>query len=263
MVRIDGPMSTRLHRMAWLLMAVTFLSACGEDPVPLSGDQENFIYANRVVAYNPVLQNGVTELEWPYFFHPENALAAPDDAFGVVSLGYDPSGEAILGGSITLGFGEITSTSETPATPINACAVDGDGADFSVYENPFATKDPKTGTTIYNTEVATVEVAQVLPQDGGEWFLFPPIVDETLALGDPDRYKNLAGVTTIAEGGDLFDLADLIAHHDLTAGFLACYIRLTDGGSIYADYGNTQTDQHASGADINAVEVFHSQELGQ
>ena len=76
-------------------------------------------------------------------------------------------------------------------------------------------------------------------------------------LVEPQRYTNIGGVIPISEGGDVFDLADAIAYHGLPADFQACYIRLTDGGTAIDDYGNFQTDQFKSGADIDAVGAFH------
>ena len=37
-------------------------------------------------------------------------------------------------------------------------------------------------------------------------------------------------------------------------------MRLTDGGMLYPDYGNTQTDLYDSGADIDAVLALHAQD---
>jgi len=35
-------------------------------------------------------------------------------------------------------------------------------------------------------------------------------------------------------------------------------VRLTDGGTLYPDYGNSQSDLYDSGADIDAVEALNS-----
>lgn len=48
------------------------------------------VYGDRVVDYQPMVAEGLTEAEWPYFFHPEAALGAPGDLHSVASLGYDP-----------------------------------------------------------------------------------------------------------------------------------------------------------------------------
>lgn len=204
-------------------------------------------YGNRVLTYAPVVAAGVTAADWPFFFAPEVALGPPGDVFDVASLGYDPALPAGPGGSIALGLGD-------PADPESrACAVDGAGADLVVYENPFVTVDPATGVEGVNSEVATVEVSP----DGASWYVFPPLLNEELPLIDPNRYGNLAGVTPAAEGGDRFDLGPLIAANGLPEGFRACFVRITDGGTRYADFGNTQTDLFFSGADIDAVEALH------
>jgi hypothetical protein len=124
-----------------------------------------------------------------------------------------------------------------------------------VYENPFVTVDPATGVTGTNNEAATVEVSG----DALAWYAFPVSIAEALPLVDPARYRNFAGITPTAEGGDRFDLAEVIAAHALSAGFRACYVRIVDGGTRHADFGNTQTDLHDSGADIDAVEALHAQ----
>ena len=94
-----------------------------------------------------------------------------------------------------------------------------------------------------------------MSQDANTWYLFPPAEDTARSLLDPARYTNLAGVTPTAEGGDRFDLATIPG---LPAGFQACYVRLTDGGTRWADYGNTQSDLVLSGADIDAVQALHA-----
>jgi hypothetical protein len=70
-------------------------------------------------------------------------------------------------------------------------------------------------------------------------------------------------VTPTAQGGDRFDLTVLIAAHSLAPDFRACYVRLTDGGTLTApydldDYGNHNSDLFSSGADIDAVVPLHS-----
>lgn len=233
-----------MRALARLLMAAVLVApaACGSD----SGGTP--VYADRVVAYAPVIAAGVDEADWPYFFAPALALGAPGGLFDVASLGYDPDATDAPGGSITLGLGEA----EGGGSP--ACAVDGDGDDLAVYENPFVTVDPATDVTGTNSEVATLEVSA----DGVDWYAFPATLDDGLPLVAPARYGNLAGVTPTAEGGDRFDLAGVIAANGLPPDFSACYLRLTDGGTRYPDFGNTQTDLTTSGADIDAVQALHA-----
>ena len=230
------------------ILSVAWATACA----PEGGSGFEQIWANRVVAYHPVRPTGVTEADWPYFFHPENALGPPGDAFGVVSLGYNPSLSDTLGGSLTLGLGVADDPARTH------CIEDGAGEDFVVYENPFYSNDPNSGLTVSNVEAALVSVSE----DGVTFFTFPVSIDDTFPLGDARRTRGFAGKTPVGDGGDRFDLADLIQVHALAGGYRACFVRLTDGGTRYQDYGNTQTDAWSSGADINAVEVIHPVEAG-
>ena len=187
-------------------------------------------------------------LPWFYFQQPWVALGAPGEQQGVVSLGYDPLSPTTAGGSITLGFGSNTQ---------NRCIVDGPGADLVVYENAFPYADG-TGEGTYN-EVMSLEFSA----DGqpGSWHPLTPLVNTALPEIDPARYTYFAGVTPTANGGDAFDLADVIAEHGLAADFQACYVRLTDGGTLYGDLGNINTDLHYSGADLDAVEVLNWVEM--
>ena len=229
----------------WLCFTAVLLGGCNDDD-PAAVQQE--IFANRVIAYAPVIGSGTMEADWPYFYAPEVTTGAPGGVFRVASLGYDPASANSLGGTLTLGVGEPGAT----GTPY--CAVDGTGADLAVYENPFVTTDPQTAITGTNNEVATVAVSE----DGTTWFEFPASIDSARNLIERARYRNFAGITPTPEGGDRFDLAEIIAAAGLAAGFRACYVRITDGGTRWPDYGNTQTDLHRSGADIDAVGALHS-----
>ena len=233
------------------LFAGLLLAACnGDDPAagqPLSAAQQE-IFANRWIAYDPVIGSGTTEPDWPFFYAPEVTFGAPGGVFGVASLGYDPASADSQGGTITLGLGEAGSG----GTP--HCAVNGTGADLAIYENPFITTDPQTRIRGTNNEVATVAVSE----DGTAWYEFPPSIDSARNLIEQARYRNFAGVTPTAEGGDRFDLAEIIAAAGLSTDFRACYVRISDGGTRWPDYGNTQTDLHRSGADIDAVGALHS-----
>jgi hypothetical protein len=231
---------------AWLLaLAVALgpgLAACGGSSAGPA------VTANRVLAYAPVNALGATEADWPYFFHPEAALGPPGGTLDVVSLGYDPTQAGRPGGSLALGLG----AAGDPAA--RACAVDRAGDDLAVYENAFATTDPVTGLAGTENEVATVE----LSADGAAWYAYPHGENPAYALVQTQRYSGFAGVTPSAQGGDRFDLGVLIAAAGLPADFRACYVRLTDGGTLWPDYGNTQTDLWDSGADIDAVQALHA-----
>jgi hypothetical protein len=184
--------------------------------------------------------------DWRYFFQPQVVLGPPGGTDDVFSLGYDPAAASpTLGGFVIVGLGDGSG---------HRCAVDGPGADLAVYENPFRTTDAN-GNSGTDNEVATVEVSR----DAVTWYLFTPTDNATALLAvETSLYTNLAGVTPTDDGGDRFDLADPAIAPPLPPGFQACYVRLTDGGTLWPDYGNTQTDTWASGADIDAVQALHS-----
>lgn len=236
-----------LRALALLAAAGLLAAACtGDDAAPAAPA----VTGNRVVAYAPFVRADVTEADWPYFFHPEAALGPPaGSVFATVSLGYDRTAPASAGGSLTLGLG----AADDPAA--RACAVDGAGEDLAVYENAFAVTDPATGLAGTANEVATVALAETAD---GPWHTYPHSVDLSLHPVLPERYRGFAGVTPTAQGGDRFDLAVLIAADGLPADFRACYVRLADGGTLFPDYGNDQSDLADSGADIDAVQALHA-----
>ena len=221
-----------------LLALILTLAACtpsaGSTPSNQPVESMPPLHAQRVIAYEPIIAEGTTAALWPYFHNPEGVFGAPGGIFGVVSLGYDPNLAESQGGMLTIGFGR----EDAPL-----CVRDGPGADLIIYENAFPyAYEGIEGT--YN-EVLSVEVSE----DGQIWHRFPPEIQPGLPLIEPARYTNLAGVTPTGEGGDGFDLAELPA-----AG-LACQVRLRDGGTLYEDFGNSQTDLYFSGADIDSVEA--------
>jgi len=202
--------------------------------------------ANRVVAYTPELPDGQTLGSG--FYEPSAVLGFPAGSLSVVSLGDDGTGP---GGSITVGLGTAME---------NHCIVDEPGVDFVVYENPFAFTDD-TGEVVF-TEAAYVEVSEdnVTFHRFAPDFPDPMLTDAELAplVGQTSEFSNLAGITP---GGDLFDLADVIAANAgvLDSTFQACYVRIVDGGTEVPDYdayGQYGT-QDPSGADIDAVEALH------
>ena len=207
--------------------------------------------ANRAVCYAPKLPSG--ETVGAGFYDAALALGLPGGSTDVASLGDDGTAE---GGALTLGFGVPGDASQ------RVCIVD-DGtaaADFVVFENPFAFADTNGAANF--TEAAYVEVSE----DGSTFYRFaataPPASASNIAalVGDPANYSGVAGINTLADGGDVFDLGALIAQEaGLAAGFRACYVRLVDGGTALPDYdAYGQYGTHSpSGADIDAVEALH------
>lgn len=239
-----------MRKYTFFLAAIVFaLAACGgsggsSTSSGSNGGGSTGVYADRVVAYNPVIDPAATEEFWPYFYDETLALGAPGGTLDTVSLGYDPVPADTLGGTLVLGFGDDAG---------HRCIVDDVGDDLVVFENPFSVLNHGAPIGVYS-ELAVVEVSA----DNATWYDFPHAIDSAFPLVDPARYSGFAGVVLRSKGGDRFDLADVIAAHSLPADFQACYIRLTDGGTLYPDYGNTQSDLYASGADIDAVQALHS-----
>lgn len=239
-----------LQALALPVLAL-LLAGCPDGGGTETGNPRPGVYANRVLDAAPSIRAGVTEADWPYFFQPEAVLGAPGGTFDVFSLGYDGAMADALGGTVTVGLGAPGDPSDPP---MRSCIVDGEGDDLAVYENAFPWVDPDTSISGTSNEVAMVEVSW----DNIDWYPFLPGIDAGKDLIEPARYTHLAGVTPTAEGGDRFDLGALIADHGLPADYQACYVRLTDGGTRWEDYGNTQSDLYESGADIDAVRALHS-----
>jgi hypothetical protein len=242
--RGDGRAGTALLRAALLAGLCLSAAACGGGGGSVSNSPSAApVYADRVVRDGHLNPLGATQTDWPFFFQPQVMLGPPGGIMDVFSLGYDPSAKnpPRLGGSVVLGFGDATG---------RRCVVDGPGPDLTVYENPFRTVD-SAGNAGTNNEVATVEISADLTT----WYLFPPGDDTSLPAILTRRYSKLAGVTPTDEGGDSFDLAQTLPA--VPAGFQACYVRITDGGTVWPDYGNTQTDVWASGTDIDSVQALH------
>lgn len=131
------------------------------------------------------------------------------------------------GGSITLAFHETR-------------IVDGDGPDFTVFENPFwAGGDPDAGFV----ELGTVSVSD----DGETWHEFPCSALEapygscagvTPVYADPDK-NEVDPLDPAVSGGDLFDLAEVGLRE-------ARYVRIVD-----------RADQEGGSFDLDAVGVLH------
>jgi len=196
------------------------------------------------------------DAEWR---HAERALgpATAQHDYDVVSLG--PSG------SITLTF--------------DATIVNGDGADFAVYENGFWATSFGGG---FFAELAYVEVSS----DGLAWARFPSVslTEEPIGLSpaarqnlpiDPTDVYNLAGKhpnnsynAVVTCEGTPFDLSDLLAAASVLSGAVDLndihYVRIVDiignGGSLDS-LGNPIYDGYptagSGGFDLEAVGVIH------
>jgi len=227
---------------------------------PYSGDIVGTAYnspavqewANQVVS----ITRGPADIEDPVseggslvtFGDPSNALGPSDAAqnsMNVVSLGD--------GGSITLSF----------AQPIG----NGPGADFSVFENAFASG----GAGMAFLELGTVAVSS----DEVNFFTFPDVslTQTTTQIGgfgtlDATNLYDLAGKTLANVGSD-FDLAELANVSPLLNVNDVQYVKITDVvGSIDPTLGTRDslgnlindpfpTSFTSSGFDLNAVAVLN------
>lgn len=189
--------------MRWFCF-LGLLAACGEQTpgaLPMSAVDAGALdaamvlpplYASEMVSFTPG-----PNASFGHDLLPDVVLGAPrgdgatGGSFNVASLG--------VGGSIVLGFGDRQ-------------VIDGPGADFVVFENPFLINDdPKTPYK----ELAAVAVSE----DGQIWHEFA-----CEAAGDGDgHWPNCAGWSPVLSfdaftldpldpaitGGDPFDLADV------------------------------------------------------
>ncbi|MEI7635532.1 MAG: cell surface protein [bacterium] len=155
--------------------------------------------------------------------------------------------------------------------------VDGQGADFTVFENPF---QPIGMPDLCFSETAIVSVSD----DGTSWTTFP---FDFADPGPPDSnllqkhlYNGFAGLTAVysspangispfdpaVSGGDSFDLAK--------AGLSAVrFVRIQDtgttdispmlapSGAIVNDFGNVITAPPTAGFDLDAVAAIHTRPL--
>ncbi len=182
-------------------------------------------YAREVVSFEPGEGAGFGDDELPgVVLGPPSGRGELQGTLDVLSLG--------KGGSIVLAFGALG-------------VVDGEGADFVVFENPFW---PGGDPTLVFAEPGEVSVSE----DGSEWHAF-----ECDAEGDGlGRFAGCAGVTPTLEydanavvpldptlsGGDAFDLADVGLER-------ARFVRITD----VSNAGATPS----AGFDLDAVGIVN------
>jgi|GEM_PF-3034694 len=189
-------------------------------------------------------------------FIPGSAAGWGADSLPQIVLG-NPEGLGVLEGSldvVSLGDGgEITLSFE------DNIIVNGPGADFTVFENPFYIFGDSLNRYI---ETALVEVSR----DGIEYFRFPfDFLPNVIPAGNPHRYVGFAGVEPVmssggvpdptdpgVSGGDQFDLE--------TVGLPNVrFIRIVDtGDDTYDNDGDLVTDTGLrlppqAGFDLDAI----------
>ncbi|RDV38982.1 cell surface protein [Bradymonadaceae bacterium TMQ3] len=221
----------RIHHGLLAAMLVTAGGAvgCGEavPPVDAAPWWEGLPYASEVVSFTPGEGAGYGEQALPdVVLGPPQGKGELAASLDVLSLGD--------GGEIVLGFGDRV-------------IVDGPGADFVVFENPFyADGDP---------EQVFAELGEVsVSEDGETWVHFA--CDST--PDDAPPYTGCAGWTPTQEydalehptlsldltGGDGFDLADVGLSR-------ARYVRIRDVWGVGASPGQ--------GFDLDAVGILNAE----
>ncbi len=217
----------------------------GPTEIPLES-----LYATEVISYSPGENAGYGQDQFPNIvLGPPQGGGLGQASLDVLSLGDQ--------GEIVLGFGDQV-------------IVDKEGADFTIFENPFTI----SGTTGIFVEVGIVSVSQ----DGKVWCPFPFDIHLEISLSDPLRYEGFAGVHPVfssiqedgtvapdpfdpsVSGGDSFDLAQI--------GFpWARFIRITDpgfqatadsDGDWIEDPGDHVMGPGQSGFDLDSIAALYA-----
>lgn len=212
------------------MAAVTLIAiaGCGESELQGENPAWQDWYATEVVAFEPGDGAGFNAGELP------DIVTGPPDPTGGASTGSMEVVSLGDGGEIIVGFGDRE-------------IVDGDGADFIVFENPFW---PAGEPDEVWAELGEVSVSP----DGERWHTF----ECDYGPDDGPPYEGCAGWTPTFEfdvheqlppdpnvtGGDRFDLGDLGVER-------ARYVRIRDV------WGRGQAPSR--GFDLDAVGVIHRQ----
>ncbi len=185
------------------------------------------------------------------------SVTGPPDAAGAT---YPPVSNNPVPAAPVLSLGDGGRVTLTFSPPI----ANGEGADFAVFENGFA-----TGTAVF-AELAFVEVSS----NGMDFVRFPavsctPVATQTGTFGtlDPRNLHNLAGKYP-AGYGTPFDLSELAAAPGLNIRRIT-HVRLVDVvGDVISDRGSRDsignwindpfpTTFQTGGFDLDAVGVIH------
>lgn len=204
--------------------ATTRQDVTGDAGVGRDGDR-GLPYATEVVEFSPGPGAGHGQDDFPgIVFGPPQPKASGQGSLDVLSLGAN--------GEIVLGFGD-------------RAIVDGDGADFIVFENPFYVGG--------NPEQVYAELAEVsVSPDGKNWKTF----DCDTEPAEPGRWPGCAGwrptrsydpervdpLEPAVTGGDPFDLEEIDVER-------ARYVRIRD----VSKNGPGPT----TGFDLDAVGFIH------
>lgn len=199
-----------------------------QDMVIVEPIQSSDPWADAVVSFTPG-QN------WSHLgeaFFPINVLGPPDPDPALTP--YNPSSkpEEILalgnGGEIVLQFTDNK-------------IVNGSGADFTVFENPFI--------SLFDGSVFMEAAIVSVSQDGQNWVTFPyDTTDMSGLAGVTPTKNNLQPLDPSVSGGDQFDLEDVSLAW-------ATYVKLTDLGDIYKE------GPYNGDFDLDAVVAIHSEPI--
>ena len=218
-------MPSRHHGSAALALAALLLAASP------AGAQDPF--ADAVVDFTVGSGGGFGSDELPgIVLGPPRGGGAVQQSLDVVSLGNE--------GTITLRFDE----------PV---ICDGDGADFTVFENAFHVNTPE-GPVFEEYGIVAVS------QDGVSFVDLPydamshaGLAGRTPVLSNPDN--GLDPLDPAVAGGDAFDLA--------AVGLpWVAYVRVTDPGAAIPDPGDRIPPGDKGGFDLDAVAALHACYLG-
>jgi len=210
------------------LTLMLVLPGCGGEKAADDAPDADLPYAKSVESYSPGEDAGFGQDKLPgVVLGPPHGRGNEAGSLDVLSLG--------SGGEIVLGFGDRE-------------IVDGRGADFVVFENPFW---PNGDASSAYVELASVSVSE----DGKRWFTF-----DCDTVGDgAGHYPGCAGVTPTLEydpramipldpkrtGGDAFDLAELGLAR-------ARFVKIEDSKTM-------PPAGIASGFDLDAIGIVHAE----
>lgn len=211
------------------------ISACGDT----AGNGEKSVdlpYATEVVSFAPGQGAG-----WGQEFFPDVVLGPPDGAgLSAPASGRDQVLSLGAGGEIVLAFG--------------GSILDGPGADFVVFENPFWVRG--------NPENVWAELGEVaVSEDGESWHVFACPKDGGTVPGTwpgcagwaPTKMYDPAALVPLdplVSGGNAFDLADIGLAR-------ARFVRIRD----LLESANSELEN--VGFDLDAVGVVHLQREAQ
>jgi hypothetical protein len=189
---------------------------------PVSGSDA---WADALVSFTPGTGAGFGQN-----YMPDNVLGPPDPSASITPYNASNAPQELLslghGGEIILHFKDNR-------------IINGAGADFTVFENPFISL--LDGSVFMEAGIVAVS------QDGSTWYEFPyDTTDMSGLAGVTPTDDNQNPTDPAVSGGDQFDLEDLGLEW-------AAYVKITDLGDIYQE-GVWNGD-----FDLDAVVAVHSE----